>query len=492
MAIFSSDIPLDLTNDFTIRPFGAAGVTSSSGTRIVVDLGFDATFGFITTTIRGTNLTNSTIARVTSVETTTSRGGDYTISGIDINLSEFATRLNNGTAFTSTFSPVFAGADLFTGSNGADNIATLNSDDTVNAGDGGDDVDGGAGDDSLNGEGGNDTLNGGSGDDQVFGGGGADTLLGSFGDDSLEGGDGTDVLRGGSGDDDLNGGAGRDLLEGGSGDDNYAGGAGVDIARFSVNADSIVFTELSDNRLGVSGEGEDTVESDVELLSFNGEIFRTGDVLRFVDNDDFDTSTDGADETNDRITGGATNDRIRGGGGDDVMKGRDGNDRIECGDGADLVLGGDGDDTILGGEGDDRLKPGRGNDIIDGGEGDDILFAFRGDELLIGGAGDDTLLGNLGDDTLQGGAGDDRMQGGPGRDVFLYTDLDFGVDRIVRDFRVGSDTLDFSNIDGASLDDFTIRQIGTSTVIDVNDTDARIVIGNVDNLIGREDDVFVF
>lgn len=226
-----------------------------------------------------------------------------------------------------------------------------------------------------------------------------------------------------------------------------------------------------------------------------------------------------AGDGNDVITGNAADNRLNGGQGDNTLSGGDGDDILRCRDGDDSVDGGQGDDTVKtadgadvitlgagddivlsgrgadqvdGGDGNDTIKTSYGDDTVDGGDGADIIVAFRGDEVLRGGDGDDTILGNLGDDTLEGGAGDDRMHGGPGRDVFVFNDDDFGSDRIVS-FRVGSDKLDFSGAaEITSLDDLTLRQIGGSTVIDVNDTDARIVLGSVSNLIGNEDSVFIF
>ena len=326
--------------------------------------------------------------------------------------------------------------------------------------------------------------------DQV-GFGAASTLL-LDADDRLLGSDRADFMRGLTGADTLVGGGGNDTLVGDEGDDLINGGDGVDIAGFIGAFSDASFALTDANELLVTAQGTDTLRASVEIVSFDGDRRLAADVIQFQNTGDLNRIGDSNVPGRQRLNGSAEADRVIAGAGDDVLKARAGDDFVDGGFGGDIILAGDGNDTILAGAGDDTLKPGRGDDIMDGGDGDDILFAFRGDELLIGGAGNDTLLGNLGDDTMQGGAGDDRMQGGPGRDVFLYLTTDFGQDRIVRDFRVGSDTLDFSNIDGASLDDFTIRQIGTSTVIDVNDTDARIVIGNVDNLIGREDDVFVF
>ena len=171
----------------------------------------------------------------------------------------------------------------------------------------------------------------------------------------------------------------------------------------------------------------------------------------------------------DRIDGGDGADTIFGEAGDDVVKSGGDADEVDGGDGNDVILSGDGDDTIRGGSGDDTIKPGRGDDEIDAGAGADIIVGFRGDELLIGGAGDDTLLGGLDDDTIAGGAGDDRLQGGPGRDTFVFDAPNFGHDRIVLDFRPGSDAIDFRG-SGYGFDDLTISQSGGNVLIEAGDS----------------------
>lgn len=308
----------------------------------------------------------------------------------------------------------------------------------------------------------------------------------------ITGGDGDETIDGGDGNDSVVGGGGDDVLRDGEGNDTYFGGDGDDILEFTFGFDAFEFTNFGDNTIFARRGGEtNRIDSSVEKISFNG-VEQNFEALQFSNAGDFDDTVTGSD-AGERLNGGADNDLIVGDDGDDILKGRDGNDGILGGAGNEIVLGGNGDDTILGGAGNDTLKPGRGNDSLDGGEGDDILAGFRGDEILIGGAGNDTLLGNLDDDTLEGGSGDDRMQGGPGRDVFLYRDSDFGDDRIVRDFRVGSDTIDFSNVtDINELADLNIRQVGTSTVISVIGGDASIVVGSVSNIIGNEDLVFIF
>lgn len=181
----------------------------------------------------------------------------------------------------------------------------------------------------------------------------------------------------------------------------------------------------------------------------------------------------------DVIRGGAGNDSVTAGAGNDSINGGTGNDRISAGSGDDLILGDAGDDVILTGDGADEAEGGLGNDTIVGG---------RGDQTLAGQDGADSLNGGIGNDVINGGAGNDRMAGGPGRDLFEFTAAGFGDDRIL-DFRVGSDFLDFRG-SGVQLADLTIRVGSTATTMIVEDS--SIVLVGVDNLVGNEDQAFLF
>ena len=148
----------------------------------------------------------------------------------------------------------------------------------------------------------------------------------------------------------------------------------------------------------------------------------------------------GQEQLNDTIDGGAGDDHLFGAGGDDVLDG---------GTGADLMVGGSGNDTYFvnsggdevaetGGEGDDTVRAslsytlaagvsvetltttnqagifaqdltgnGNGNriegnnaqNILRGEGGNDSLFGFGGNDFLVGGAGTDVMVGGTGDDT---------------------------------------------------------------------------------------------
>jgi subtilisin family serine protease len=196
----------------------------------------------------------------------------------------------------------------------------------------------------------------------------------------------------------------------------------------------------------------------------------------------------------DRLLGDEGDDRIDALDGDDVVKSFGGDDAIDLGPGDDVALSGSGDDLVIGGDGDDVVKPGPGDDVVIGGAGDDVVAGFRGDERFEGGEGNDRLLGSVGDDTLIGGEGDDRLWGGPGYDAFVFETLDFGHDTLPLDFRIGSDTLDFTAVDGLSRSDFSIRQVGANVVLEVGEgslvmNGARFGGLDADELIDRFDEV---
>ena len=119
------------------------------------------------------------------------------------------------------------------------------------------------------------------------------------------------------------------------------------------------------------------------------------------------------------------------------IRGTEGNDALNGGNGAEEIRGDRGDDTITGNGGDDRLRGEKGNDILNAGAGND---------------------------RLKGGAGDDILTGGSGNDRFIF-DLRGGNDT-VKDFGNGSDRLDFSNFNLATVDDLLARadQVGGDVV----------------------------
>ncbi len=169
--------------------------------------------------------------------------GNFTVSGGDAagdTLNSFEHVMGGG------------GADVLTGTTGANSIFGEGGNDTLRGDDGADTLLGGAGQDSILGEVGADWLDGGDDGDTLLGGAGADTLLGGAGQDSLLGEAASDLLDGGDGNDTLNGGASPDTLLGGDGADLLdGGGSEADLLDFGAGNDSFTY---------VDGMGPDTLD----------------------------------------------------------------------------------------------------------------------------------------------------------------------------------------------------------------------------------------
>jgi serralysin len=157
-------------------------------------------------------------------------------------------------------------------------------------------------------------------------------------------------------------------------------------------------------------------------------------------------------------------------GGRDVVFGREGNDYLNGGQHRDTVYGGLGQDTIYGGGGfdvlygdtnasaysgnstsKDLIYGGGGADTIYGGNGNDIIFGNGRNDILDGGYGNDSLKGGGGNDTLYGGNGADELIGHGGSDVFVFTTADAYSTDVIRDFTIGDDVIDVSDLGFTSL-----------------------------------------
>ncbi len=117
------------------------------------------------------------------------------------------------------------------------------------------------------------------------------------------------------------------------------------------------------------------------------------------------------------------------------------------------------DDTI------DRLRGdlygGAGRDTLDGGDGNDMLRGGWGGDNLRGGDGDDALYGGTGRDTLRDGAGEDLLSGGRGCDTFVLT-AD-GESDTIADYNDRADTI---ALEGVTFADLTFTQAGDAVLID--------------------------
>ncbi|WP_068313816.1 VCBS domain-containing protein [Polycladidibacter hongkongensis] len=313
------------------------------------------------------------------------------------------------------------------------------------AGDEADRLFGSDNDDTIYGRGGNDTIQGNKGDDTIDGGLGDDTIYGQDGGDTLRGGDGKDQLNGGSGDDTLEGGEGDDRLLGDAGNDTFNGGQGKDYFSDSSGSDTYRYN-LGDGDDTISDHGRGEGEIDTLVL---GEGIMPADVVFSRSGSRYDnypdllmTFADGGTVT---VKSQHSDKWIRGLEkiifADGTMLDRDDIIRRtfeDAGDEADRLFGSDNDDTIYGRGGNDTIQGNKGDDTIDGGLGDDTIY---------GQDGGDTLRGGDGKDQLNGGQGKDYFYGGLGNDTFIFTDQNFGTDKIT-DFTAGEgseDVIEFAS-----------------------------------------------
>lgn len=229
------------------------------------------------------------------------------------------------------------------------------------------------------------------------------------------------------------------------------GGAGADRVSLAGDRADYQITRGDNGEAILSGtHGDVLILGDVEVISFDGEMFKTEELLADLHLGGTDVVLTGTDG-NDRINGDERDENISGGAGNDRLSGRDG------------------DDWMLGGDGNDRLNGGNGSDGLEGGEGND---------RLNGGSGNDWLLGGEGDDWLKGGAG---------ADVFVFDD--HSGDDTIADFDDGVDLISFEGSD-VRFEDLNIFASGRHTVIEV-DGDTSILLRRVDAAdIGIDDFVF--
>ena len=117
------------------------------------------------------------------------------------------------------------------------------------------------------------------GSDRLVGGADSDRLSGGGGSDRLEGGLDNDFLRGDAGNDRLFGGAGDDILIGGANNDAISGGSGNDLAQFSGDRGEYSIAMTDDGRLQITGPDGVDLLTNVERVSFNGEVFNASDLV---------------------------------------------------------------------------------------------------------------------------------------------------------------------------------------------------------------------
>lgn len=327
-------------------------------------------------------------------------------------------------------------------------------------------------------------------------------------------GGGNDSLQGNAAANVLDAGAGHDTLAGGDGDDTLIGGAGNDQLTGGDGADRFVFGDPQASASGQDVDAPDTnngADPQSEEPEDSGGSKPARNVIKGTYHDDELRGTDGGDDIygkhgDDRLEGLGGRDRLYGSVGADTLYGNGANDSLYGGKGADTLHGGGGHDRLFGESGSDTLHGGRGkdslwgatgadtlhgdsgNDKLWGGQGADTLHGGNGKDRLEGGPADDTLYGGGGADSLYGGPGDDMLYGGGGADRFIFEQPGFGQDRI-GDFEDGTDRLKFHTL---QWDDLSIANNGHGdAVVQVNGTDAAIVLEGIDAAQLEEDD-FIF
>lgn len=301
----------------------------------------------------------------------------------------------------------------------------------------------GGGDDRVYAGAGNDYIDAGSGNDTVWAAAGDDTIMGSSGDDRLGGDEGEDSIVGGEGNDTLIGWSGDDYLDGGDGDDTLIGDAGFKDRLYGGNGDDSLF----DNDGVAAAEGG--AGDDLIVVSF---------------------AADGANASENQISGGTGNDRI-----------------FVHMDNKEFSISLDADEA--------KATKEDGNDYVElsGIYARSNVNMGGGNDYFVGGMGADNVNGGAGSDWLAGGAGNDYLIGGEGADRFIFAN---GTGRdTVADFTAGSDVIDLSGYLGAkgealSFESLAIAQQGNNTVITLGSTDS-ITLSNVSaKLIGAGDFFF--
>ncbi|HSH96827.1 MAG: calcium-binding protein [Methylophilaceae bacterium] len=301
-----------------------------------------------------------------------------------------------------------------------------------------------------------DDIHGSTGNESIYGQGGNDRIWAGLGNDLLSGGVGNDLLRADEGNDTLYGGVGDDSLYGDSGDDILVGGTGNDSLNGGLGNDTFIFSQ---------GDGQDTIGTDDITLGRQ-------DVIKFTDVTSSDL-TSVVRSSNDLILNYGINDSIKitnqflnssSPYGVTGIQFSDGitysltqlyqayaintNHYVTFADNIDWHIVTDN----LGGS----ITTSTGNDTIEGGTGGDFIDGGAGNDLISGGGYSDYLFGGDGNDTLIGGEGNDYLVGGNDHDTYVFSVGD-GQDTIDSSINsvVHQDTIQFTNVDSASLTSLT-------------------------------------
>jgi trimeric autotransporter adhesin len=250
-------------------------------------------------------------------------------------------------------------------------------------------------------------------------------IIGNSNDNVLSGLAGNDTLTGGDGNDTLDGGFDNDIMNGGKGDDVF------------------FIDSTGDKVIEGTGQGIDTVKSEVtHTLGGNFEN------LTLLDDGDEDTVENAfGNGGKNVIIGNSENNFIDGLGGDDTMQGGKGDDLYRLSSKGDVIIeaGGEGTDLVQSGITIDHLAANVENIFLFG----QTAISASGNDLankIQGSFGSNHLFGLEGNDTLIGAGGTDTLIGGDGRDSFQRIKVPGeGID-VVADFQVSATTGDFLDI----------------------------------------------
>ena len=393
-------------------------------------------------------------------------GVTFTLTSDVENLTLTGTGAINGTGNGSD--------NVLTGNTGVNVLTGGNGNDTLDGGTSGDTLDGGAGDDFYVIDNASDvilTANETSGIDSVQSsvaftlGSNLDNLTltaavngtGNSLDNSITGSSGVNTLDGQGGNDTLDGGAGADTMIGGTGNDTFIVGATTD--------------KVTEN----SGEGNDTVLTDVTGYTLAANVENL--VLR-------GTVANGSGNTGDNvITGNASSNSLAGSDGNDTLDGGAGNDTLNGGLGDDVFIVDSSSDVVTeaSGQGSDTVLSSAAFTLATNvenltltGSSNNFGLGNASNNILTGNSGDNNLSAGTGNDTLDGGGGADTLTGGGNSDTFTFKAATFGGVDTVTDFTSGSgnDVLDVHDIligySGTVTDFMRITDVGGNSKVEVD------------------------
>ena len=449
---------------------------------------------------------------------------DYIQGGADADLI----KANNGDDYIEGDE----GADTIYGGNGSDTIVASTYLETVPAGvktvtdyynhfladENAKTIDGGKGNDVIWGSAGADTIKGGDGNDKlyVFGensvtyaGSGDDlinlyaktnkTLYGEKGNDTISIEYGSATVEGGAGNDSIWGGfvTESDLIfKKGSGHDlyQYRGALKTNTAGdTTVNADTLVFENISTSALAFSQDGDNlvisygkndsvTVKDYYKYLGTDDLTYGNNNGSYLVESGKWEIyiqTKDGGKELLSDVLASYENGYIGTSKADDIT-GTNNSDLIYGYAGNDFILANNGADTIYGGAGNDEIIAFGENSVVYGGDGkDDITLMSRNQKVAYGEKGNDylsleyglaTISGGVGNDTIEGGFIDDSdivFAKGDGKDLYQYRGAMYICDKesgkkLNGDYEVNAETLVFED---SSISDLSFAQKGDNLVI---------------------------